>query len=151
MRTGWSAPRVEVRGKNGTTTDSQSRPQVRGGHRPGRDLVRDGLRRVRPSLLQLAVIDLPGRGPGAVWVAALASIAAGSASLSLLRVVDTRPARLCLAEGVPMGQQRRPFSPEFKADAVARSSRPNWWPGATARRSPIRSLSGARLQRSPSA
>jgi hypothetical protein len=35
------------------------------------------------------------------------------------RVVDTRPARLCLAEGVPMGQQRRRFSPEFKADAVA--------------------------------
>jgi hypothetical protein len=35
------------------------------------------------------------------------------------RVVDTRPARLCLAEEGPMGQQRRQFSPESKADPVA--------------------------------
>jgi transposase len=34
-------------------------------------------------------------------------------------MVDTRPARLRLAEGVLMGQQRLQFSPEFKADAVA--------------------------------
>jgi len=33
--------------------------------------------------------------------------------------VDTRHARHGLAKGVPMGPQRRPFSPEFKADAVA--------------------------------
>jgi transposase-like protein len=33
--------------------------------------------------------------------------------------VDTRHARLDLAKGVPMGQQRRQYSPEFKADAVA--------------------------------
>ncbi|MGD0984417.1 MAG: transposase [Acidimicrobiales bacterium] len=33
--------------------------------------------------------------------------------------MDTRHARLGLAKGVPTGQQRRRFSPEFKADAVA--------------------------------
>jgi transposase-like protein len=38
--------------------------------------------------------------------------------LSFPHRVDTRHAGLGLAKGVPMGQQRRQFSPEFKADAV---------------------------------
>src|ERR1700683_4080784 len=41
-------------------------------------------------------------------------------ALSLPRVVDTRPARLCpVGRGSPDGTATPQFSPEFKADAVA--------------------------------
>jgi transposase len=39
--------------------------------------------------------------------------------MSIPHKVDTRHARLGLAKGAPIGQQRRQYSPEFKADAVA--------------------------------